>query len=477
MFDPSWLLTIELIAEWSIRLIMLLVVPFRRIPDAAKSWLLLIFFLPIPGLILYLLIGRTVLPRSRREILSRLPAALQPTIDHLLRSPNLGPVHSLEEFDSIRRIAHRLTSLNALAGNQVEIVVDYRDTIRRLAEDIDAAKHHVHLVFYILREDEWTEPVLAALIRARHRGVICRVLYDSYGSWGLAGSAAQRLKAAGVEVEQALPVSIFRRKAARFDLRNHRKIAIIDGRAAWTGSLNLIAADFKKRVQYEELMVRVTGPVVLQLQYVFTSDWFQEREEILAGSEYFPDPVQTGPVSAQVLPSGPDFLGEGAHRLIVEMIHQARERVVITSPYFIPDQAVLVALTNAVLRGVKVTLIFSTRMDQTLVHLAQKSYYGELLRAGVHIYLYRPAFLHAKFLTIDNSLAMIGTSNMDIRSFQLNSEVSLLCYDTQVTAQLQAHQADYIANSDPLTREAWGDQQTFVTKFTQAMARLMGPLL
>lgn len=476
MPETHWLATVELLTEWTIRVGALLVVPFRRSPEAAKSWLLLIFFLPIPGLVLYFLIGRTNLPRARLEILAKLPAALRATVTVLRQSPHIFHPRPGGDADAIRQVAMSLSGLDVLGGNGVDVYADYRDILRRIAADVDAATHHVHVITYILRLDDWTEPVFAALERAAARKVECRVLYDSYGSWGKAAAGRARLEKAGVQVEEALPVSIFRRKAARWDLRNHRKIVVVDGRVGWVGSMNLIAADFKPGLVYEDVMARATGPTVLPLQYVFTSDWFQEREEALVGSAYYPEPAITGRVAAQVLPSGPDFPGEGGHRLVVEMVHTARKRVVITTPYLVPDEALLVALTNAVLQGVEVVLILSARLDQVLVHQAQKSYYGELLRGGVDIRLYKPALLHAKHMTVDDTVALIGSGNMDIRSFRLNGEVSLVCYSAEVVAWLQAEQARCLEQSDKLDIETWS-RRPFRAKFAQVMARLMSPLL
>jgi cardiolipin synthase len=462
--------------EWVIRIVMLFVVPFRRAPEPAKSWLLFLFFLPIPAVILYLLIGRTNLPRARRQMLARLPEALQPTIDRLQASPHIFHPQPGGVLAGIPKLARSLTRLDTLGGNGIEVVADYRAFFERLAADIDAARHHVHLLFYITAEDPWTEPIFQALERAVARGVLCRVLLDAYGSRKFSKPVLKRLGRARIPVHEALPVAFFRRKAARFDLRNHRKIAIIDGRIGWTGSQNLIAADFKPGIRYEELMVRLTGPIVLQLQYVFTSDWFLESGKVLDGEVYFPEPEIVGELSAQVLPSGPDFPGQGVHRLIVELIHQARQQVVITTPYFVPDESLLVALANAVRRGVEVSVVLSHKLDQLLVSLAQKSYYSQLLDAGVKIHLYRPAFLHAKHLTIDDTLALIGSSNMDIRSFVLNSEVSLICYSDEVVALLQREQKRYMQDSDVLTKEEWA-KRSFGERFAQVMARMFSPLL
>jgi cardiolipin synthase len=285
-----------------------------------------------------------------------------------------------------------------------------------------------------------------------------------------------RLTALGVAVQEMLPVSLFPWRKARLDLRNHRKIAVIDGRIGYTGSQNLIAADSKEGILYEELMVRVTGPVVLDLQYIFAADWFLETNEVLDGSAEFPGPEIAGSVPAQALASGPAFPTQNNQRLIVALVHGARKRVVLTTPYFIPDEPLLQAMQTAVFRGVEVHLVVSEKTDQLFVSLAQQSYYEELLEAGVQIHLYRKTFLHAKHLSIDDALALIGSSNLDIRSFALNAEVMLMIYDSGVTALLAAEQQRYYANSRLLTLATW-QQRSFRSQVAQNLARLLSPLL
>ncbi len=219
--------------------------------------------------------------------------------------------------------------------------------------------------------------------------------------------------------------------------------------------LNIVDSTFKPGLTYEELMVRVTGPVVLELQAVFVADWFLETGELIGDAETIPEPVITGDMAAQVLPSSPAFPHENTQRLIVALIHAARKRVVITTPYFIPDAALLQALSTAVLRGVDVRLVVPAQDDQILVCLAQKSYYAELLSSGVRICRYGKRFLHAKHATIDGEVAWIGSSNMDIRSFVLNAEVTLLAYDDRVCALLQAEQERYFRDGEWLDATTW----------------------
>jgi cardiolipin synthase len=247
---------------------------------------------------------------------------------------------------------------------------------------------------------------------------------------------------------------------------------VIDSRIGYVGSQNIVDADLTN----EELVARVTGPVVLELQAVFAADWFLETEEVLNISSLFPHHHPGAGIIAQVLPSGPDYTTAGVANLLVGLIHGARERVVITTPYFIPDEALLRALQAAVLRGVEVHLVVSRMVDQILVGYAQRSYYEELLEAGIQIHLYRSRLLHAKHLSIDGEITQIGSSNVDIRSFRLNAEVSLIFYDNNITARLRDEQERYFANSDLLTLSLWRDRFVGI-KVCENLARMMSPLL
>jgi cardiolipin synthase len=464
-----------LVVEWAIRLVMLVVVPFRRTPAAAKGWLLLIFFEPLVGLLTYVLIGRARLSRRQRTQLARLPQALARVVVRLKEHPNVFHPEVGPSLSQAVTLAENLGQSPILGGNAFELLVDYEELFVRLVADIDQAKHHVHLLFYIFSDDRATAPVIEALGRASQRGVRCRVLADAIGSRAGLRTLRPKLAALGVEVHAMLPVSLWPWRKARLDLRNHRKIAVIDGHIGYTGSQNMICAQFKQGISYEDLMVRVTGPVVLELQYLFASDWFLETDEILDGDTEFPGPQIAGGVPAQALPSGPAFTTQNNQRLFVSLVHGARQRVVLTTPYFIPDEPLLQAMQTAALRGVDVHLIVSQEGDQWLVSLAQESYYEELLEAGVKIHVYEEKFLHAKHLSVDHSVAVIGTSNLDIRSFVLNAEVMLIIYDSGVTGELAAEQERYYANSRLLTDAVW-EQRSFGRQLAQNLARLMSPL-
>jgi cardiolipin synthase len=468
--------TLYLIFEWSVRVVMLFWVPTRRSPEAAKGWLLLIFFLPVVGLILYFLIGRPDMPRWRRQRLQKLVKALEPVAQRLLKHPNVFHPDLGPELNQAVTLARNLGRLPILGGNSADLISAYQAGIDRLAADIDSAKHHVHLLYYIFAADQATQPVIDALARACARGVTCRVLVDALGSRKLVKKLRPCLEAGKVQVHEMLRTGPFRRLSVRSDLRNHRKIAVIDGRIAYTGSQNLISPVFKEGITYEEMVVRVTGPVVLAFQYVFAGDWYLETEHVLDDPAIFPGPVLAGSVAAQVLPSGPTFATLSNQRVIVALLHGARRRIVMTTPYFIPDAPLQNALQLAALRGVEVHLIVSEKEDQFLVGQAQKSYYEDLLEVGVNIHLFQKKFLHAKHLTIDDDVALIGSSNMDIRSFVLNAEISLLIYDRQVTGKLIEQQQRYFKRSRRLTMEEW-DERGFFPRFSQNLCRLLSPLL
>ncbi|QDT73498.1 cardiolipin synthase [Lacipirellula limnantheis] len=462
--------------EWAIRLAMLVVVPFRRTPAAAKGWLLLIFFEPFIGLLTYMLIGRAKLPRWQVQQLAELPKAMASVVERLASHPRVFHPQLSPPLSQAVKLAENLGQSPILGGNSLKMVVDYDALFTELVADIDQATRHVHLLFYIFSDDSATTPVIAALGRAAARGVRCRVLVDAYGSRSGLRALRRKLTTMGVIVHVMLPIRLWPWRKTRLDLRNHRKIAVIDGKIGYTGSQNLVCAEFKRGLAYEDLMVRVAGPVVLELQYIFASDWFLETGEILDGETEFPEPASAGQVAAQALPSGPAFPTQNNQRLLVALVHGAREQLVLTTPYFIPDEPLLQAMQTAVLRGVDVHLVVSRFGDHRLVLLAQESYYEELLEAGIQVHLYDKNFLHAKHMRVDESVAVIGTSNLDIRSFALNAELMLIVYDEGVTSELAAEQQRYFEHASLLDLATW-EKRPLYKQLVQNLARLLSPLL
>ena len=470
----SWTL-VYLISEWFIRLAMLVYVPQKRSPAAARAWLLLIFIFPWGGLALYATVGRPRLSAKRRELQHRASELIR-TVAKQKPDPDVADPGACPDYEQAIRLASNLGDFTLLRGNEVQLLPDYQDSIDRLLADIAQARHHVHLLYYIFGDDATGRRVAEALEQAVSRGVQCRVLLDSLGSRRAIHTLAPGLRSAGVEVVELLPVRWFRKNPTRPNLRNHRKIAVIDGRIGYVGSQNIVDAGFHKGFVNEELVARVTGPVVVQLQAVYLTDYSMETGMLSVDMALFPPSACSGTTIAQVLPSGPGYPQENTQCMIISLLHAAKKRVILTTPYFVPDESLLEAIRTAVLRGVEVHLVVSRKADHLIVGLAQRSYYEELLGIGVAIHQYLPGLLHAKHVSIDDTLALIGSSNLDIRSFALNAEVSMIVYDPQVVAALGVVQERNIAMAQRLTADEWSKRPIW-SNVLQNTARLVDSVL
>jgi cardiolipin synthase len=319
--------------------------------------------------------------------------------------------------------------------------------------------------------------VADALARAAARGVHCRLLVDAVGSKRMLRRLAPELRRKGVRVHAMLPVHLLRWAVARLDLRNHRKLVIIDGRIAYAGSQNVVDEDYGRRnMVWHDIMVRVTGPVVHSLQAVFLADFYAARDEVVEDESVFPTLDTPGDTVLQALPSGPNYPTESYQRMVVAAIHAAKRGIIITTPYFVPDEATLQALQTAVLRGVAVDVIMPRRSDQVLVGAASRAYYEPLLEAGVRVHLYDRGLLHAKTISFDDAIAFIGSSNFDIRSFALNFELNLALYGPEATRALREKQLRYLNDASQLDLEVWRERAWF-REMTQRLAALLSPLL
>ena len=464
-----WLAIAWYVAEWIVRLGALIVVPRQRSPAETRAWLLLLFFQPVPGLLLFLAIGRSRFPEWRRARFRDVLSSLKQMSDGLV-------AYALDDDDPMlpaAALATKLGYLPAVRGNTVELIDDYDAVIDRLIEDIDAATVSVHLLVYIFANDGVGTRVAEALGRARGRGVDVRVMFDPVGSRPWRRDTSKLLARNDVCVQEALPFRLWRYRTRR-DMRNHRKLFVVDERVGYVGSQNIVAKDFRPGIVNRELMARVTGPIVASLATVVRVDWTLE-----AGGQPS-DPVTicepTGNTAAQLLPSSRDYPVQGFETLLVWQLHRACHRVVIVTPYFIPDEALLSAMRTAALRGVTVDLVLSKVIDQRLVHLAQSSYYDEVLAAGVRIWLFRDYLLHAKNVSVDGAFAVVGSSNVDLRSFQLNEEASLLLYDAASVTAVETIQQGYIDASDRLLPNEWTHRSP-ARKLLENCARLISSLL
>ncbi len=475
---PYW--TQLLVAsEWAIRLTMLPVIVLRKEkPTTCLAWLAIVFFEPWIGLALYLLIGENRLGRRRLASRQRRRLRLQATDYPQVESDHVVDPGETDDFSVLVHLAEHVGGLPVVAGNSISLMSDTDEVIERMIAEIDAAQHHVHLLFYIFQDDEVGRRVAEALVRAVERGVDCRVLADAVGSRRLFRRLAPYLRQHGVRIYPVLPANLWRLPFARLDLRNHRKLAVIDGVVAFTGSQNIVEPSYghKRAGVWHDVMARVTGPVVRQLQGIFLEDWFYESGELLDDPALFPRSPADGPIAVQVVPTGPDQPTELFQDMIVRAIFLARRRIVITSPYFIPNEAMLLALRLAALRGVQVDLVIPRRSDHRVVNAAGSFYCEYLMRYGVRVFLFLDGMLHAKTLTVDDELAMFGSANYDIRSFSLNFELNLFIHAEEAVRQVHDLQQHYLGRSRQATLADW-PTRTLAGRLKVNLAKLFSPLL
>jgi cardiolipin synthase len=447
------------------------VLPGNRKPSTAMAWLILILLLPYLGVVMFLLFGSTSVGRKRRAWQAEVNERIFEAVENQ-RAAEDRPLPVRRNVDDLARLNQDLGALPMSASNSVELIPDYHGSIAAMTEEIVAARRFVHVEFYISSWDEATDGFFEAMVAAAERGVDVRFLFDHLGSRGIPGykQFAARLRETKIKFAPMLPIAPLKGELRRPDLRNHRKILVVDGRVGFMGSQNLIEPGYDKPKNHKagrewvELMTRVTGPVVRQLNVVFATDWRAESGEDVSDtldvvSPSLPRPDAVRDVACQVVPSGPGFVTENNLRLFNSMIYRARRRLSLTSPYFVPDESLLYAVTTAAQRGVDVELFVSAEADQFMVAHAQQSYYTALLEAGVRIWLYQsPYVLHAKHFTVDEDLAVIGSSNMDYRSFALNFEVVMMMSSPAVVRRLREVQDEYRSLSRELTLSQWRER-------------------
>ena len=465
-----------LFVDIAIRIVAVAAVSSGRRPQTALAWLIGIFFLPYIGLPLFFIAGQARLPKARRKKQQQVDVLIRRAADSLELEPPVLP----DWLAPIATLNENLGAIPMLPGNSATIIGDDDDAMAAMIADIDRATATVHVEFYIIALDETSLPFFTALEAACERGVVVRVLLDHLGSRGYPGyrGAVDRLEAMGALWHVMLPFRPFKGQLQRPDLRNHRKLVVVDGVIAYTGSRNLIDPSYqkpknvKRGLRWKDFMARFEGPVVTGIDAIFATDWYCETDEILAAEVGEPVERIAGDLNCQVVPSGPGFDGENNLRLFNSLVYSARERVILTSPYFVPDDSMLYAVTSAAQSGLDVQLFVSEIGDQFLVFHAQRSYYETLLKAGVRIWLYDgPTILHSKHLTIDDDVSVIGSSNMDMRSFTLDLEISVLIHSRSFTDGMREIEQGYREHSRELTLDEW-TQRGFLEHRLDDLARL-----
>lgn len=454
----------------------------HREPASRVAWVVVLLSVPLLGILAYLLLGETNIGRRRvarmRDILARLPNVSDAVGSGATSLLADVPHHHAHLF----QVARAVNGFEPIGGNRGQLLPDTNATIDSMIDDIDAAKDHVHLLFYIWLPDYNGCKVVEALKRAAVRGVTCRAMADSLGSRILIDSEHwQSMGEAGVRLACALPIVnlLLRPLKGRIDLRNHRKIVVIDNHITYCGSQNCADPQFRIKAKYApwvDAMMRFEGPVARQNQYLFASDWEAETGEDLGDLLTRPVPPTPPGLPAQVIGTGPTVRYSAMPEMFETLMHAARRELVITTPYYVPDESMQGALCATARRGVDTTIVFPARNDSWVVAAASRSYYCDLLAAGVRIFEYEGGLLHTKSLTLDGEVTLIGSANMDRRSFELNYENNILFYDRTLTADMRQRQACYISDSIQVSSEKVAGWSWRHRLLNNAIA-MLGPVL
>lgn len=469
--------TVVLAAHWTVIAGLSVRVILRRPPvGVAVAWMAVIFGLPFAGAALYLLFGEKRLGRRRAE---RLAAAAG---DVARWQGTLGAARAPvgEQALTLARHAERVVGFPPVGGSGLELLTTFGEIFDRVVADVDGARERCDLAFYIWHEGGRVGDLVDALVRAAGRGVRCRVLADALGSQAfLRGRLPGALREAGVQVVAVFPTGPLQAVAARGDLRYHRKLVVVDGHVAYTGSQNAVDPRFFKQDagvgEWVDAMARITGAAVASLDGVFQLDW------TVATGAAFESPAEAGraeegSATVQVVPSGPGRQPDAIQQLLLTAIYAARRELVATTPYFVPDEALLTALVSAARRGVAVTIVVPARNDSLLVGYASAGYCTDLLLAGARVAQFTGGLLHTKSVAIDGEISVFGSVNLDIRSLWLNQELSLLVYDRDFTARLRALQDRYLGDSRLIDPDTWS-RRSGARRFLEGVFRLFGPLL
>jgi cardiolipin synthase len=454
----------------------------NRDPASRVAWVAVILSLPVLGILAYLLLGETRIGKRRQARLSATVAKLPAPSSVTQQGPGTALPMISETHRHLFHVGQSISGFSPVGGNHATLMADSDATIDHLVADIDAARRHVHLLFYIWLPDNNGTKVAQALMRAAKRGVTCRAMVDDLGSRRFVKSDLwSQLGQAGVKLGRALQIGnpFVRIVTGRIDLRNHRKIAVIDNDITYSGSQNCADPAFLIKARFApwvDMVLRITGPVARQNQLLFAIDWMVETGEDLTGLLSEPLDAATGGFTAQVIASGPTARASAAPEMFESLIYSARNSLVISTPYYVPVDSLQAALRAAANRGVDTTLILPALNDDFAVQAASRSYYEDLLKAGVKICEFSPGLLHAKSMTIDGAVTLIGSANMDRRSFDLNYENNMLICDPAVTRLVRQRQDAYLAKSRPITIDevmAWG----WPTRLWNNSLAVVGPIL
>ena len=477
--DLTWIFLLHFLL---VTFFILVIISARRPVGVAFAWIFIVMTFPLIGISLYILIGERPVGRSLMRKIARMSKDYDAVACRMRQRFEVDRTQLPLEGRALSLLAASKNGSPAIAGNQIELFTNSLEILQKFIDAINGAKKSLHLEFYIWALGGDADRVGEALIAASKRGVTCQVLLDSLGSkdW-LKSHWPKRFRNAGIQVTEALPIQIGRFQFRRADIRLHRKIFVIDGLVAWTGSMNLVDPRMFKQDsgvgEWVDALVRIEGPVVSQFDLTFLFDWSVATSGVTRFNDLNPEiPAPTGAVLAQEFASGPVYRDDILYQVLLSAMMDAREELTITTPYFGPDDGLIQALMAAANRGVKVTLIVPKLNDSTLVAWSSRSIYADLLSAGVNIAEFRGGLLHTKSMLIDKRIAIFGSVNFDQRSLRLNFEISLIVYSEDFCKKLEALVNSYLQHSDFVDTQAWASRPRWRMMLENA-AHLASPLL
>lgn len=480
----NWILSIGF--TMTIILTAVIIVLENRNPSKTVTWLVVLYVLPIIGFVIYIFFGRNFRKKKRFKGKVKINQ-LDHTIEQVIETQNQvlkqKDTFLNEEYYSKKRLINLLLQTNQAPftlNNQAQVLTNADQKFAAVFAAIDQAKHHIHIEYFIIKDDEIGNTFRDRLLMKIKQGVQVRIIYDGAGSWRLDinGEYFKPLIDAGAEVHCFAPIRIHFLNS-KINYRNHRKIIVVDGETGFVGGIN-IGDEYLGRSEkfgfWRDTHLQIKGDAVYFLQNIFIEDWHFITGQYLKAECYFPPHCHVGNQLIQIAASGPDSEWNSIMQLYYATMASAEERIYIISPYFIPDDSILMALMTAALSGLDVRIIIPNIPDHHIVFWATQSYMADLLQAGVKVYQYKKGFVHAKVMMVDGVVASVGTANMDIRSFQLNFEVNAFLYDKQIVARLEEDFMKDIADSRLITYEEY-QERPFLNKVKESGARLLSPLL
>jgi cardiolipin synthase A/B len=452
----------------------------RKDASAAWAWLMVLLFVPVAGFFLYLIFGRRLSGKRIFTWDAKAKLGVKKIVQSQLRAIENDEFifNQLEEYKDLYYLHLRNDDAIFTQDNDVEIFVHGSAKFQSLLDDMEKAKDHIHLLYYIIRNDELGQRIADVLIKKAQEGVEVRVLYDALGTRYLRPKYLRKLRKSGVELAAFFP-SFIPKINFKVNYRNHRKLAIIDGEVGYIGGFNIgdeYLGKSKKFGYWRDTHLRISGTAVQSMQTRFILDWNQaSRHDILYDERYYAS-KSSGKAGVQIVSSGPDSDWEQIKNGYIKMILSAKEFVFIQTPYFIPDESLRDAIRIASLSGVDVKIMVPNKPDHPFVYWATLSYCGDMLEAGAEVYIYQKGFLHSKTIVVDGKIASVGTANIDVRSFRLNFEVNAFLYDRSLASQLVRAFNHDIIESTQMTQKLY-NKRSIGIRIKESISRLLSPIL